>query len=94
MREIILLALRVAGIRQPILPGPTPLLKIVAWPLQFLPEPPLTPNGVDFVNQPATVDLSPLLERMPRRLTPLEEGLATYLGPRAGVSNTLTIDGR
>ncbi len=70
MREIIRLALRVAGIRRPILPGPTPLLKLVAWPLQFLPEPPLTPNAVDFVNQPATVDLSPLLERMPRRLTP------------------------
>lgn len=93
MREIIHLALRVAGIRRPILPGPTPLLKLGAWPLQFLPEPPLTPNAVDFVNQPATVDLSPLLERMPRRLTPLEEGLATYLGPGSAGSSSLTIDG-
>jgi uncharacterized protein YbjT (DUF2867 family) len=94
MREIILLALRVAGIRRPILPGPPPLLKLGTWPLQFLPEPPLTPGAVDFINQPATVDLSPLLERMPRRLTPLEEGLATYLGPRTGASSSLTIDGR
>jgi len=26
----------------------------------------------------------PLLARMPRRLTPLDEGLATYLGPTPG----------
>jgi NADH dehydrogenase len=94
MREIISRALRVAGIRRPILPGPTPLLRLAAWPLQFLPDPPLTPATVDFVNQPATVDLQPLLERMPRRLTPLDEGLATYLGPRARASSSLTIDGR
>jgi NADH dehydrogenase len=94
MREIIRRAMRVAGLRRPILPGPTPLLKLGAWPLQFLPEPPLTPDAVDFVNQPATVDLGPLLERMPRRLTPLEEGLATYLGPPTGTSSSLTIDGR
>ncbi|HEY6608667.1 MAG TPA: hypothetical protein VI277_05670, partial [Candidatus Limnocylindria bacterium] len=43
------------------------------------PEPPLTPAAIDFINQPATVDLGPLLERMPRRLTPLVEGLASYL---------------
>jgi NADH dehydrogenase len=39
------------------------------------------PAAVDFVNQPATVDLEPLLAVMPRTLTPLEVGLATYLGP-------------
>jgi hypothetical protein len=48
--------------------------------LTLLPAPPLTPDAVDFINQPATVDLGPLLERMPRRLTPLDEGLASYLG--------------
>ena len=94
MRQIIGRALSAAGIRRPILPGPTPLLKLAAIPLRFLPEPPLTPAAVDFINQPATVDLRPLLERMPRRLTPLDEGLATYLGPRAaaGASTTLAID--
>jgi hypothetical protein len=29
------------------------------------------------------VDVAPLLERMPRRLTPLDEGLASYLAPGA-----------
>jgi uncharacterized protein YbjT (DUF2867 family)/ligand-binding SRPBCC domain-containing protein len=93
MREIIARALRAARVRRPILPGPTPLLKLAAWPLRFLPEPPLTPDAVDFVNTPAVVDLNPLLERMPRRLTTLDEALATYLPPGSGPA-TLEIDGR
>jgi hypothetical protein len=92
MRQIVARALRIAGLRRPILPGPTPLLKVAAWPLQFLPSPPLTPDAVDFVNQAATVDVRPLLERMPRRLTPLDEGLATYLGPIEGPDRRLVFD--
>ncbi len=90
MRDIIGGAMRVAGLRRPVLPGPTPLLKLVAWPLSYLPQPPLTPAAVDFINQPATVDNRPLLERMPRRLTPLAEGLASYLadGPDRVVAFT------
>ena len=80
LRDIIAHALRVAGIRRPIVPGSAPLIRLAAIPLTLLPSPPLTPDAVDFINQPATVDVAPLLERMPRRLTPLEEGLATYLG--------------
>jgi NADH dehydrogenase len=91
MREIIATALRVAGLRRPIVPGPTPLIKLVAVPLSWLPTPILTPDAVDFINQPATVDLAPLLERMPRRLTPLEEGLRTYLAPQLGDA-TLAFD--
>jgi uncharacterized protein YbjT (DUF2867 family)/ligand-binding SRPBCC domain-containing protein len=93
MREIVARALRVARIGRPILPGPTPLLKLGAWPLQFLPEPPLTPGAIDFVNQPAVVDTGPLLRRMPRRLTSLEEGLATYLAPGSAPAS-VEIDGR
>jgi NADH dehydrogenase len=85
MREVIRIALAAAGLPRPILPGPTLLLKVAAWPLSFLPCPPLTPSAVDFINQPATVDVGPLLARMPRRLTPLHEGLATYLGPVEGL---------
>lgn len=84
MRDIIATALRVTGLRRPIVPGPTPLIKLAAIPLSWLPTPILTPDAVDFINQPATVDLAPLLERMPRRLTTLEEGLATYLAPQSG----------
>ncbi len=88
MRDIIARALRVAGIRRPIVPGPTPLIRLGAAPLTLLPSPPLTPDAVDFINQPASVDIGPLLERMPRRLTPLDEGLASYLKPAEGVRVT------
>jgi len=92
MREVIAHALRVAGIRRPIIPAPSALIRLGALPLTLLPSPPLTPDAVDFINQPAVVDVGPLLQRMPRRLTPLDEGLASYLGPASG-PDLLTIDG-
>jgi len=84
MRTVIGRALHAAQLRRPIVPGPAPLIKLAAAPMSLLPEPPLTPAAVDFINQPATVDIASLLERMPRRLTPLDEGLASYLNPAAG----------
>jgi NADH dehydrogenase len=84
MRAVIARALRAAGVRRPIIPGPAALIRLGAAPLKLLPSPPLTPDAVDFINQPATVDVTPLLERMPRRLTPLDEGLASYLGRSEG----------
>jgi uncharacterized protein YbjT (DUF2867 family)/ligand-binding SRPBCC domain-containing protein len=92
MRRIIQTAIRQAGLRRPIVPGPTPLIKAGAWPLKLLPEPPLTPDAVDFINQPATVDNGPLLAAMPRRLTPLEEGLATYLGPQRAAQAAIKVN--
>lgn len=91
MRQIIGRALGAAGIRRPIVPAPAALLKLAAQPLRLLPAPPLTPDAIDFINQPATVDLGPLLARMPRRLTPLDEGLAAYLAPDSGPA-TVSID--
>jgi len=91
MRDIIGRALAVAGVRRPVVPGPAPLLKLMSWPLKFLPSPPLTPDAIDFINQPATVDLQPLLARMPRELTTLEAGLRTYLAP-SSTPGSLTID--
>lgn len=84
MRQIIGRALAAAGIRRPIVPAPSAMLRLAAQPLRLLPAPPLTPDAIDFVNAPATVDLGPLLARMPRRLTPLDEGLDTYLAPNSG----------
>ena len=94
MRDIIGRALRIAGLRRPILPGPTPLLKLAAAPMSLLPTPPLTPAAIDFINQPATVDLGPLLTRMPRRLIGLDEGLRSYLRPGTDGRRTLEIDGQ
>jgi NADH dehydrogenase len=85
MKEVVRHAISVAGVPRPIMPGPAALLKLMAIPLSWLPNPILTPSAVDFINQPATVDVGPLLARMPRRLTPLDEGLATYLRAPEGV---------
>ncbi len=92
MREIIARAIAIDGHRRPIVPGPAPLIKLGAWPLRLLPVPPLTPDAVDFINQPATVDNGPLLDALPRRLTPLDEGLTTYLGSRDEPSADLAFD--
>jgi len=91
MREVIERAIRIAGVPRVILPGPTPLIKLAVAPMGLLATPPLTAAGVDFINQPATVDLAPLMARMPRRLTPLDEGLASYLATSSTVGN-LSID--
>jgi uncharacterized protein YbjT (DUF2867 family)/ligand-binding SRPBCC domain-containing protein len=91
MREVLHRTLAVAGIGKPLMPGPTPLIKLAAWPMRFLPNPPLSPGAVDFVNQPATVDIEPLMRVMPRTMTPLEVGLATYLGPQR--SSVSIVDG-
>jgi hypothetical protein len=73
----------VAGLRRALVPAPPPLVKLAATVMQFLPGRPLTPEAVDFINQPAETDTGPLLDRMPRRLTTLEEGLRSYLVPRS-----------
>jgi uncharacterized protein YbjT (DUF2867 family) len=82
MDEIVRTALRVMGRRRPILHAPVFLMKIATAPLMLLPAPPLRPSAIDFVVQAAPVDTEPLHERLPRRLMPLSEGLATYLAPR------------
>jgi NADH dehydrogenase len=81
MDEIIRTALRVLGRRRPILHAPVVLMKVLTAPLTLLPSPPMTPAAIDFVVQSAQVDTGPLTAALPRRLTPLAEGLATYLAP-------------
>ena len=82
MDEIIRTALRVLGRRRPILHTPVLLMKALTAPLMILPSPPMTPSAIDFIVQSAEVDTGPLQERLPRRLTPIAEGLASYLAPR------------
>lgn len=79
MKEIIRTALEVLGRRRFLLPVPKVLMKAQAALLQFLPRPPLTPDAVDFITMDALGDSSELVETLGLRLTPLREGLATYL---------------
>ena len=82
MDEIVRAALRASGRRRPILHAPAALMKLATRPLTLLPAPPMTPDAIDFVVASAPVDTDLLRQRLPRRLTPLAEGLATYLSPR------------
>jgi NADH dehydrogenase len=82
MDEIVRAALRASGRRRPILHAPAALMKLAMRPLKLLPAPPMTPDAIDFVVASAPVDTDLLRQRLPRRLTPLAEGLATYLSPR------------
>ncbi|MGA3058162.1 MAG: complex I NDUFA9 subunit family protein [Candidatus Limnocylindrales bacterium] len=82
MDVVIREALRAQGRRRLILHVPARLMKLLTRPLTLLPSPPMTPDAIDFVVQSAQVDSGPLHERLPRRLTPLAEGLASYLAPK------------
>jgi hypothetical protein len=53
--------------------------------LQFLPGPPLTPDAIDFISHEATADNSALQRVFTPRLTPLREGLSSYLAHREAI---------
>ena len=81
MDEVIRTALEVSGKRRPLLHQPVALGKAIATLLQLLPNPPLTPDAIDFITHEAIADNSALERALAPRLTPLREGLATYLAP-------------
>jgi uncharacterized protein YbjT (DUF2867 family) len=79
MEEIIRTGLEVLDRRRFLLPVPKALMKAQATLLRFLPGPPLTPDAVDFITMDGLADSSELVETLGLQLTPLREGLATYL---------------
>ena len=81
MNEIVRTALEVMGRRRWLLSAPKGLMKALAALLRFLPGPPLTPDAIDFITMDALADSSALVETLGLKLTPLREGLATYLTP-------------
>lgn len=79
MDEVIRTALQVAGKRRLLLHQPAPLMKAVASVAQHLPGRPLTPGAIDFITMDGVADTEPLVATFALPLTPLEEGLRTYL---------------
>jgi NADH dehydrogenase len=79
MDDVIKTALSVAGMSKPILHQPIGLGKLLGTLAALLPRPPLTADAVDFITHPAVADNSALERVFAPRLTPLREGLATYL---------------
>ena len=82
MDEVVRRALRISRRRRFILHAPAALVKLMVRPLTLLPSPPMTPGAVDFIIGSAPVDTTALHAALPRRLTPIDEALATYLGRR------------
>lgn len=82
MDGVIRAALRAAGKRRFLLHQPTWLMKLVAGVVQFAPGRPLTPDAIDFITMEGVADTAPLVEAFGLPLTPIDQGLATYLGRR------------
>ena len=82
MNDVIRTALEVAGLKRAILHQPAFVGKLLGAVAQFLPGPPLTPDAIDFITHEAVADNAALEAAFPGlRLTPLRQGLASYLGP-------------
>lgn len=79
MDEIIKVTLRVAGKKRFLLHNPKPLMKLVASAVQFAPGRPLTPDAVDFITMDGVADTSASTGTFGLPLTPLAQGVSTYL---------------
>ena len=79
MDDVVKTALEIAGKKRPILHQPAAIGKLMATFLQVLPGPPLTPDSIDFITNEAVADNAALERVFAPKLTPLREGLATYL---------------
>ncbi len=80
MNDVVKTALDVLGKRRSLLHQPVRLGKTIGALASVLPSTPLTPDAIDFITESATADNTALNEILHPRLTPLRDGLATYLG--------------
>jgi len=80
MDEVLRTMLSVMGKRKPLLHAPAALPKLAGALMAPLPKRPLSPDAVEFITSDALADNSALLRAFDVRLTPLREGLSTYLG--------------
>jgi NADH dehydrogenase len=84
MDEVLRTLLTVMGKQRTLLHAPAVLPRLVGALLGLVPLPtrPLSPDAVTFITMDALADNAALLRALPGlRLTPLREGLSTYLAP-------------
>jgi uncharacterized protein YbjT (DUF2867 family) len=79
MDQVLQIMLQVMGKKRPLLHAPVFLPKLAASAMAPLPNKPLSPDAVEFIVNDALADNSNLQRVFDIRLTPLREGLATYL---------------
>jgi uncharacterized protein YbjT (DUF2867 family) len=86
MNELLRTMLDVMGKARPLvhIPAVLPRLAGALIGLVPLPDRPISPDAVTFITMDALADTTALRAAFPElRLTPVREGLATYLGPQA-----------
>ncbi len=80
MDDVFKMALAVQGRKRPILHQPVFAGKALGAVASLLPMKPLSADSIEFIVQPAVADGRELESVLHPKLTPLREGLATYLG--------------
>ncbi|HEY8173321.1 MAG TPA: complex I NDUFA9 subunit family protein [Dehalococcoidia bacterium] len=79
MNDVVKTALEVKGKKRSLLHQPVFIGKTIGTLTSILPSPPLSADAIDFITEPAIADNSKVIEVLYPRLTPLREGLETYL---------------
>jgi NADH dehydrogenase len=79
MNEVLVTMMEVRGTRKPLLHVPVFLPKLAGFFVQVLPRPPISPAAIDFATGDAVADLTGFRGAFDLSLTPLRDGLATYL---------------
>ena len=79
MNEVVTTALEVQGKKRLLLHQPVFVGKAIGTLSAILPSPPLSADAIDFITEPAVADNRRLMEVLAPSLTPLREGLRTYL---------------
>lgn len=79
MDQVLATMMEVRGKKKALVHFPEVMPKLAGAFLQYLPRPLLSPEAVSFATADALADNARLLEHFELRLTPLREGLATYL---------------
>ena len=82
MNDVLRNALDVMGKRRALLHQPVSIGKAIGALASLSPRPPLTPDAIEFITGAAVADNTAVDEVLHPRLTPLREGLASYLAPR------------
>jgi len=81
MNDVVRTALDVMGKRRALLHQPVRIGKAMGALAALSPRPPLTPDAIEFITGAAVADNTTLTEILRPQLTPLREGLASYLAP-------------
>jgi uncharacterized protein YbjT (DUF2867 family) len=79
MNEILRTVQRVIGKRRPLLHAPSGVMKVISRGLAILPNPPLSPSAIDFIQMEERVDPRPTEEYFGIRFEELESALRRYL---------------